>query len=147
MPNRDPIKNHQERMTCGNQQDWKEVQSCNFSQALSLAVIVWFSLVSVGAYLVLVHQTVAEKAFCLPESPEDGSKQKSHADGIEEAHAVVLRHTPVGRRVFGKHGVELNHKGFGVLGLERQGLSALLWTAELIQQLVILPAVSQIQLA
>ncbi len=96
-----------------------------------------------SSFPLLVYQTVEKKAFRLPESPEDGSKQEPHTDGIEEAHAIVLRHTPVGRRIFGKHGVILNHEGFGVLGLERQGFSALLGAAELIQQLVILPAASQ----
>ena len=43
--------------------------------------------------------------------------------------------------------MELDHEGLGILGLERQGLSALLWAAELIQQLVILPAASQNRLA
>jgi len=43
--------------------------------------------------------------------------------------------------------MELNHERLGVLGLERQGLGALLGAAELVQQLVILPAVGQTQLA
>jgi len=108
----------------------------------------WFKLVPlVHQTVAKSHQTVAKKAFRLPQSPEDGSKQEAHADGIEEAHAILLGHPPVGRRVFGKHGVELNHERFGVLGLERQGLSALLWTAEFVQQLVILPAASQNRMA
>ena len=43
--------------------------------------------------------------------------------------------------------MELNHEGLGVLGLERQGLGALLGATELVQQLVILPAVGQKRLA
>lgn len=74
-----------------------------------------------------------------PESPENGAKQEAHADGVEEPHAVVFRHTPVGSAVLVEHSLELHQEGLGVLGLELESSCALFGAAELFQQLVILP--------
>lgn len=76
-----------------------------------------------------------------PIAPEDGAKQQPHSDGIKESGAVVLRHPPVGRKVFGKHSLELHWERLGVHRVEFDCLAAFFGTAELVQQLIILPAV------
>ena len=82
-------------------------------------------------------------ALSSPESPENGAKQEADSDGIEEPHAVVFGHSPVGRPELVEHGAELHHEGFGVLGVELESLGPLFGAAELIQQFVILPGEQQ----
>ena len=76
----------------------------------------------------------------LPQSPEDSAKQKAHADGIEEAHAIVLRHSPVCCTILLEDCVKLHHEGLRVFGVKFEGFGTLFWAAELVQKLVILPA-------
>ena len=76
----------------------------------------------------------------LPKPPENGSKQEPNTDCIEESKAVVLWHAPIGCPVLVKDCSELSSKGLGILGVKLESLRAGPGTAELIKQLVILPA-------
>ena len=88
-------------------------------------------------------QTLLQQRLCLPQSPEDGSKEEAYTDCIEESHAIVLRHPPIGRSILGKHSLILYPKGLWILCVKLQRLCPLLWTAELDDQLVILSARKQ----
>ena len=93
----------------------------------------------------LAQAKTEDRDSSIPKSPKYGAKQEAHTDGIEEPHAIVLRHSPVGGTVLLEDCVELHHEGLRVLAVKLQRLSALLRAAELIQQLVILPATTRVR--
>ena len=72
--------------------------------------------------------------------PQDGPQQKSHDCGEDEAGAIVCRITPVTNPELPEDHPELHEVSLGVLVLKAEGLHTLLGDAQLLNQLLIVPA-------
>ena len=81
-----------------------------------------------------------ESLQLITKSPEDSSKDEADCQGQEEPGAIVLRHSPVDCHILGEDGSELHGQGLGVLVIKVQLLGALLGSAVLIQQPLVVPA-------
>ena len=59
------------------------------------AIVLRHVPVHVQMHVACKHDNMCEGLHFVPQSPKDGSKDKSNSQGQEEARAIVLRHAPV----------------------------------------------------
>lgn len=85
-------------------------------------------------------QVLVSRLLVVVDLVQDGTHEDSHDSSKDEASAVVGDVAPVADPKLPEDHAELGEVGLGVLVLERQGLAALLGNAQLLYQLLILPA-------